>query len=372
MPIKILHIVDSLDIGGLENGVVNLINRTCVSCFEHTICCLRKKGPMVQRITRPNVEVISMESRSRDYLMPFRLKKIIRSRHPDIVHTRNWGTVDGIIGARMAGVKGIIHGEHGRDLADSAGTNYKRNLLRRLLSRQTRCFVTVSRDLAVWLQHIVKVPRKKIVTIINGVDTKKFTPASDKAVMKRALGFDPSAPLVGTVGRLDPIKNYPVLINAMQGIRKNHMNAHCVIIGNGPEKNRLKTMAAESPGLVTLAGAKNNVTEYLQAMDIFILPSLNEGISNTLLEAMASGLAIVTTAVGGNLELIEDEKHGYLVPADSTLELQDRMHHLLQDPEKRKWLGKNARNRCEKEFSLNRMVMNYENLYHRVYDETRP
>jgi sugar transferase (PEP-CTERM/EpsH1 system associated) len=371
MPIKILHIVDSLGIGGLENGVINLINRTCMSGFVHTICCLRKRGPMMHRITRPNVEVISMESRGRDYLMPFRLKKLIGSRHPDIVHTRNWGTVDGIIGAWMAGVKGIIHGEHGRDLADSAGTNYKRNLFRRILSTKTRCFVTVSRDLAAWLQNTVKVPQKKIITVINGVDTKNFIPASDKAAMKLALGFDPTGPLVGTVGRLDPIKNYRVLIKAMQGIKQRNMKAHCVIIGDGPEKDRLEAMATETPGLVTLAGSQDNVTDYLQAMDIFVLPSLSEGISNTLLEAMASGLAIVTTAVGGNLELIEDRVHGCLVPADSTIELQERIHHLLKEPEERKRLGENARIRCEKEFTLNRMAMEYENLYKRVYDETR-
>src|SRR5210317_1437858 len=125
MGIKIFHIIDSLNIGGLENGLTNLINNSD-DTFEHVICCLREKGPMAERISNPNTTIYSSDKESRDYLMPWKLRNIIKTESPDIVHTRNWGTIDGVLGAKLAGVKYIIHGEHGRDLDDAAGNNFKR------------------------------------------------------------------------------------------------------------------------------------------------------------------------------------------------------------------------------------------------------
>ena len=132
MGIKIFHIVDSLNIGGLENGLINIINNSS-DTFEHVICCLREKGPMAQRITKQNITIYSLGKKSCDYLMPWKLRNIIKKESPDVVHTRNWGTIDGVIGAKFAGVKNVVHGEHGRDIEDVAGNNFKRNITRRHL-----------------------------------------------------------------------------------------------------------------------------------------------------------------------------------------------------------------------------------------------
>ena len=189
MPIKILHILDSLNVGGLENGVVNLVNSLEREKYSHIICCLRKVGPMAQRISKVDVKIFSMNNNSRDYLMPLKLRRLIRCFNPDIVHTRNWGAIDGIIAAKLAGVKYIIHGEHGREYTDLQGSNFKRNLARRMLAISVNYFVAVSDEIKSWLVNKVGVSEEKIITIINGVDTKKFCPPINKRKANKIWGL---------------------------------------------------------------------------------------------------------------------------------------------------------------------------------------
>jgi hypothetical protein len=151
MKIKILHIVHSLQIGGLENGVVNLINNLNSDTFEHAVCCIDSSGPMADRIKRP-VDIYSLKKGdNRDYLLSLKISKVVRKVRPDIVHTRNWGTIDGVAGARIAGVKKIIHGEHGREATDPRGANSLRKRVRKLLGSWISQFVAVSDDLRSWL-----------------------------------------------------------------------------------------------------------------------------------------------------------------------------------------------------------------------------
>ena len=171
MKLRILHILHTLRVGGLENGVVNLVNRLDPERFEHAICCVDASGPMAERIVRP-VRIVELGKGSgRDYLLPLKLARVIRDVGPHVVHTRNWGTIDGVIGARLAGVGRVIHGEHGREAADPAGANGRRNLARRVLAPLVTNFVAVSADLAAWLVEGVGIPGRKVRCIINGVDT---------------------------------------------------------------------------------------------------------------------------------------------------------------------------------------------------------
>ena len=134
MKIKIFHILHSLQIGGLENGVVNLINNLNDGRFKHVICCVDSSGPMAERLKIP-IEIFSLQKGDRrDYLLPFKIAKIIKKIRPDIVHTRNWAAIDGVIGARLAGVKSVIHGEHGREASDPTGANAVRKKIRKTLS----------------------------------------------------------------------------------------------------------------------------------------------------------------------------------------------------------------------------------------------
>ena len=371
MKIKILHILHSLQVGGLENGVVNLINSLDSDRFEHAICCISSSGPMANRIQRP-LKIYSLgKGERKDYLLSLKIARVIKKVMPDIVHTRNWGAIDGVVASRLAGVKRVIHGEHGREAADPMGTNSRRNRLRKSLHPLVSRFVTVSGDLKNWLVDVVGIPGEKTVQIINGVDTVKFRPPEDKAKVKVSLGIEPDTFVIGTVGRLDPVKDYRTLLKAFALMRNganNRIKRRLVITGSGPEEQDLKKRAADLGVIdnVYFLGERKDIPNVLQAMDVYVLPSVAEGISNTILEAMAAGLPIIATRVGGNPELIEEDSNGFLFKPGDHNELekklslyQSRLPLTMAD-------GCRGRARAEKLFSLSNMVGEYERLYLKV------
>ena len=364
MSTKIMHILDSLNVGGLENGVVNLVNSLNHDKFIHVICCLREVGVMAERLHRKDTEIISMGNDSTDYFMPIKLMHLISRLRPQVVHTRNWGTIDGIIAAKLARVKYVIHGEHGREFTDLHGSNYKRNLARWILGRWTNLFVAVSDEIKSWLVNKVGILEKKIVTIVNGVDTKKFFPPVDKGKMKQYLGIDPNTFIVGTVGRLDKVKNYQMLLNAVQLHTRCEAPYKLILIGDGPERDNLEAfVTTHRLSNVEFLGEKENVQDYLQVFDLFVLTSVGEGISNTILEAMATGVPVIATRVGGNPEIVEDNVTGSLIPSGDHALLSEIITKYLNDRSLCESQGRTARLRCEKFFSLNVMVEKYDRLY---------
>jgi sugar transferase (PEP-CTERM/EpsH1 system associated) len=366
--IKILHILHSLEVGGLENGVVNLINRLDSDLFEHAICCVASSGAMANRIEKP-VEIYSLgKGGKKDYLLSLRMAWVIKNVRPDIVHTRNWGTIDGVIASRLAGVKRIIHGEHGRDAGDPEGMNSRRNRLRRTLHPLISRFVAVSADLKNWLIDIVGIPEAKTMQIINGVDTFRFRPAKDKSQAKVSLGLDPHAFVIGTVGRLDPVKDHKTLLHAFALMTENkshNAGKYLVIAGPGPEEQNLKKFAEELgiAGDVNFLGERKDISHVLRAMDVYVLPSIAEGISNTVLEAMATGLPVIATKVGGNPELIEDNNNGFLFGPGDAKGLEKILSLYFSGTPLAKAHGDNGRARAEKLFSLSNMTADYETLY---------
>lgn len=364
MKLKIFHILDSLNIGGLENGVVNLINRLDAERFDHIICCLRSVGPMAQRIKRPDVTILCLNQNGRDYTMPLKLKKKIIQVKPDIVHTRNWGTIDGVIAAKLAGVRTILHGEHGRDFSDMNGKSLKHNIGRKVLSIFINRFIAVSEDIKHWLVNECGIKGGKIRKIINGVDTTQYKPGFDKKKEKEMLGFDPEVLIIGAVGRLDKIKNYQMLLRAMQVIQKKKYPVLSVFIGDGPERALLEAFANElNIHNVRFMGQKNDVHSYFKIFDLFALTSFSEGISNTILESLASGVPVIATDVGGNKELVKDNVNGFLIPSDNHICLEKKIECLLKDENLRSSFSLKARSLCEKEFSLEQMVKEYDSLY---------
>jgi len=361
--LKILHVLHAFQVGGLENGVVNLINSLDATRFDHVICCIANSGPMAERLQRP-VPIFALgKGSARDLLLSLKIARLIRQVRPDIVHTRNWGAVDGIIAARLAGVRCVIHSEHGREAADPAGANGRRNLARRLLSPLVSRFVTVSDDLRSWLVHAVGVPGGKVLRIMNGVDTQKFVRAADPAAAKLRLGLDPQSFVVGTVGRLDPVKDQKTLIEGFgQMLRRRAGSSDLVLAGCGPEEGELRALVANLglTGRVHLLGERRDIPELLAALDVFVLPSLAEGISNTLLEAMASGIALVATRVGGSVELVREGENGFLFEVGD----RGRLAEILAlEPDLLQECGRRGRRMAEQEFSLAQMVANYDKLY---------
>lgn len=369
MRVKILHILHSLQVGGLENGVVNLINRLDPERFEHAICCIATSGPMADRIERRVPIHVIGKGAERDTLLPFKIARVVRAVRPHIVHTRNWGTIDGVPGALFGGVRCIVHGEHGREATDPTGTNRRRQQVRRLLSPLISRFITVSTDLRNWLVDDVGVNSGKVLQIINGVDMERFRPSSDQYVRRNRTGFPPEVFVIGTVGRLDPVKDHQLLIRAFALVKQRMSGAdrklYLRIVGDGPERERLAKVVNEL-GVgedVLMVGERRDIPDQLQMMDLFVLPSIAEGISNTLLEAMAIGLPVIASAVGGNCELIEDGMSGYLFPPGDVERLSSLLEQCIGDGALAQQLGRAARRRCEECFSLDAMASAYGQMY---------
>ena len=356
------HVIHSLGTGGLENGVVNLVNGSGPD-FRHVVVCAASDGAFRTRL-RSDVEVVVVGREGGNARQIVRLTRVLRRLAPAISHSRNWPTIDAVIAAKLAGVRRVVHGEHGREFADPNGRNRRRNRVRRLLAPAIDRFVTVSHDLRRWLVDEVGIAAAKVVRIVNGVDTDRFAPRDRDAIRAR-LGIAADALVIGTVGRLDPVKDHHGLLRACRRLASAHPDLAVVIAGDGPCRGDLARLVATLglEGRVHLVGERRDVPDVLAALDVFVLPSIAEGISNTILEAMATGLPIVATAVGGNPELVDDGAHGALVPAGDVDRLASAIGGYLADGHLATVHGKASRERALVEFGLDRMVAEYTRLY---------
>ena len=365
-PIRILHVLHSFDVGGLENGVVNLINHMDRSSFSHAICSITRMGKLANRLNQKDIELIELgKSAGQDWALPFRLARLFKKMEPDIVHTRNWGTIDGIVGARLSRIPIVIHGEHGRTMEEVDRVNRKRKIVRRILQPFVDRFVTVSWELRDWLCATMGISEKKIKVICNGVDSEKFCPPLDKNAIRLRYGFRKDEFLIGTVGRLDPVKDHETLIRTIPLLKDRFPNVRLLIIGGGACYSQILGLV-EALGLkkqVILFGERDDVSSLMQIMDLFVLNSLSEGISNTILEAMATGLPVVASNVGGNLELVLEGETGYLIPARSIDALRKAIDSYLVNHGKADQHGAAARQRIEEKFSLHKMILSYERFY---------
>lgn len=361
--IKVLHIVYSFNVGGLETGVVKLINGLPANNFDHEICCITSSGASAHRLIRKsNIYELNKKVGNDLRIIP-KVIRIIKYTKCHIVHTRNWGTIDGVIAARLAGGVSIIHGEHGWNMDDPLGRSRRRLWIRKILSPFVDRFVAVSEDIRQWMITSAGISEKKITKIINGVDTERFRPGSGGELRR----FHDEI-VVGAVGRLDPIKRYDVLLKAFSALNHEQHHLRLLIIGGGPEYSRLETIARNLPfgDRIVLLGERDDVSRLYNEMDIFVQPSQNEGISNTILEAMSSGLPVVATNVGGNPELVDTGVTGTLVDVGDADAIRKGIAYYLHYPVKMREHGVNGREAAVKDFSIARMISEYETLYRTV------
>lgn len=365
----IAHVLFRFDYGGLENGVVNVINGLPRETFRHAVIALTDATSFRERLQRDDVSVHALHKRAgNDPAALVRLFRLLRALKPAVVHTRNLATLESALVASLAGVPSRVHGEHGWDVYDPEGKSRKYRALRRVLSPAINRFVAVSAELEHWLVDAVGVRPSKVLRICNGVDTKRFAPAETRVGRRLPdARFPPECVLVGSVTRFDAIKDPLNLVRAFIIARGAPAGEalRLVMLGDGELRKDAERLLREA-GLAAdawLPGSRDDIPQLLRELDVFVLGSVREGISNTVLEAMASGLPVIASATGGNLELIEDGVGGRLVPPRDPGALARALLAYGADPNMRAAHGAAARARAVGRYSLRHMLDSYQALY---------
>ncbi len=232
-------------------------------------------------------------------------------------------------------------------------------------------YIALSSDLDQYLTQAVGIPEKRVVQIYNGVDAERFHPAARRAPIPGCPFNDEGLWIVGTVGRMQAVKNQTDLarafVQALQAAPEARQRLRLVMIGDGPLRNEAQALLEQAgcADLAWLPGERNDVPEILRGLDCFVLPSLAEGISNTILEAMACGLPVIATDVGGNAELIAAGLTGTLVASGDVPSMAAEIVRLSQQKEKAREMGESGRRLVEQKFSMEAMVRQYQSLYDR-------
>lgn len=412
----VMHIVDSLEVGGMENGVVNLANNINKELFTFSICCLSHPGTLSKRIKDENIEVISLSWRGGfSPSLFFKLARVFREQKVDIIHTHGWLTlVYSVVASRIARTPVLINGEHGIFYLDKL----RRKIAYKFISLLVDRYIVVSYSLENELANILNIGKDKIITIPNGVDLIKFSTLrhEEVAALRLELGIPASSLVIGTLGRLEPQKNVEMLIRVFANICRDDENLHCVLIGDGYLRENLENLTLQLgvSSKVHFVGRVDNPHQMISMLDLFVSASFLEGMSNAILEAMACGKPIVATTVGDNDKLIEMDGNGFLVPfeqsqslekaiiiamecrkpiatndvsdnvqhgammlkgfsetARQSLELEKAIKNLLSNREMRQRFGERSRLIVEEKYDIQKMILRYQEIYLQIIAKKR-
>jgi glycosyltransferase involved in cell wall biosynthesis len=362
-PKKVLHVILDLKYGGMQRLLLALLSRLDREAFEVEVLVLDPESHLVEEMAAIcPVHVMGRMERG-SMLRPRRLAKKIATISPDIVHTHSGTWYKVSLAARMAGVPSIIYTDHGRQHPDPRIGRF----LDSRASRRTTAIVSVSETVRSQLRRFVSQP-EDISVILNGVDCDFFCPGELTRDERCELGLPESSLILGSIGRLEPVKGYDIMIDALGELRAALPDGEMpvlVIVGDGSESGPLRERV-ERQNLgeqVLFFGWRDDIPDLLRAFDVFSLSSRSEGTSLSLLEAMSSGVCPVVTDVGGNAAVLgPDLAHG-LVPPEDPVALAGAWLRVLRDAASRKKDARTARDRVVTKFSLTVMAEAYEKLY---------
>ncbi len=354
-PLRVLHVVPLLGHGGMETGVMKLVTGCDPSRIVSDVCTLEPARAFTDLFSGDSVLHELSRRSALDLGLVRALAAIMRRRAFDVVHTHAWGTlVEGRIAAKLAGVRHVIHGEHG-----TLETRPRNVRLQRHTWKRVDRLLAVSDELARRMVSVVGIDRARIDVIPNGVDLDLFTGDSRDAARRR-LGLPLDATIVLAIGRLVDVKNYAMLLHAAALLPRTGPRWKVLIAGEGPLRadleQRMTNLELDS---VELLGHRTDTPDLLAACDVFALTSHSEGMSNTILEAMAAARPVVATRVGGNPELVREGVTGHLVTSNNAGQFAAALAALAASPERARAMGLAGREIAVSEFSIARMIDRY-------------
>jgi glycosyltransferase involved in cell wall biosynthesis len=358
-----MHVVLSLAAGGTERLVIEICRRLGASSAP-VVCCLDGPGEWASELTSTGVAVDALNRLPGFHpSLGRRIARIAAHHRVSAIHCHHYSPyVYGAIAKALSPRLGLVFTEHGR-LSDAAPSR-KRRLVNPWLSRIPGRVFAVSEELK---RHMVAegFSERRVGVIYNGIAIGARVTAEERATARAELGFPEDALVVGSVARLDPVKNLSLLLQALASLVASHPHVRVVLVGSGPEQAALEADAQRLgiSGQIVFAGYRSDARRLMSAFDVYVNCSNYEGVSLTILEAMAAGLPVVATRVGGNPEVVIEGETGIVVPGREMAPLADAIARMSKDPALRRRMGEAGRQRVEREFSIERMVDDYRRAY---------
>src|SRR3989338_3333175 len=357
---KIIHLIQSLDNGGCENMLLRTL--PLLSDFEHAIITLKKRGELAGKFENENISVINIQQGGFFDLPAYlRLLKEIKKINPDVIITY------------------LFHADKIGRIFLKATTkikiipflrttyNHRNYWPARLFEKLTKYFVknylANSESVKNFYVENIGVKREKITVIPNGVDVDFYDKIERDENLRESLGIRPEETAIICVANLHINKGHKYLLEAFENIYKENNNVKLLIVGDGEEKeNLLKQIENyQSKNNILFLGKRNDVPKLLKISDIFVFPTLFEGMSNVIMEAMASGLPIITTNIPENKGLIEDNKTGILVQIKNSAEIKNSLKKIIENQEIRIKIGQNSKEKIQNQFGLNKIAQKFSN-----------
>jgi glycosyltransferase involved in cell wall biosynthesis len=361
--INVVHLVEELAIGGLERVLTTIVLNLNKEKYNVSVWCLREGGFFADRLVKEGIEVkILYLSSSRNPVSIYKLYKLFKIHKFDIIHTHAYsaGTI-GRVSAFLAGIPVII--SHNHNVYDYYNKYY--HLAERLLSHITDGIICVSEEVKKFTNETQGINPERLLTIYNGIDNVCPVTEKDTADLRKELGVPMNYSVIGTIAQFSEKKGLAYLIKSAFILLEHRKNVNFLLVGDGAIKEDLKNLCShlKIERNIIFAGERSDIPEILSLIDIFVLPSIREGLPLAILEAMNCGKPIIATNVGGISEIVRNGINGIVVPPKDPEALYSAMVDLLDDKEKQKTMGFNGKRICKERFSSKTMVGRIEELY---------
>jgi glycosyltransferase involved in cell wall biosynthesis len=362
--IKVMHLTYDMRIGGTEMVIKNLIEGSKQDIFDMSIFCIEEPiGPWGIDLQNNGLQ-ITAKARQPGFApsLIFAIRKHIKDNQITVIHCHQYTPwVYGVLAALGTKTR-VIFTEHGRFYPDSS--SWKRKLINPWLCRITDHITAISKATKVALTEYENIPEKRIEVIYNGIK-KPVVIGEAVTALRHKLGISEDTKVLGTIARLDPIKNHSMMLNAFSLLLKDQPDTVLIIVGDGEERTNIKKKIKQLDikDSVILPGYDPQPQHYLALMDIFLLSSLSEGTSMTLLEAMSLGKPCVVTNAGGNPEIIKNQCNGIVTANNNPNEFSQALNHLLQDEKSHRDMSSNSLKRFDSMFASHMMIDIYRARY---------